>query len=57
VPPRLDVHIIMDNYGTHKTPLIRNWFAKRPRSYGRFGSPPPTQQLFRGAATVAGAGD
>jgi transposase len=31
VPPHLDVHIIMDNYGTHKTPLIRNWFAKRPR--------------------------
>ena len=31
VPQRLDVHIIMDNYGTHKTPLIRNWFAKRPR--------------------------
>jgi transposase len=31
VPRRLDVHIIMDNYGTHKTPLIRTWFAKRPR--------------------------
>jgi transposase len=31
VPQRLDVHIIMDNYGTHKTPVIRNWFAKRPR--------------------------
>ena len=31
VPPDLDVHIIMimDNYGTHKTPLIRAWFAKR----------------------------
>jgi len=31
VPQHLDVHLIMDNYGTHKTPLIRNWFAKRPR--------------------------
>ena len=30
VPRHLDVHLIMDNYGTHKTPLIRNWFAKRP---------------------------
>jgi len=30
-PRGLDVHLIMDNYGTHKTPLIRNWFAKRPR--------------------------
>jgi transposase len=31
VPRRLDVHIIMDNYSAHKTALIRNWFAKRPR--------------------------
>ena len=36
VPRRLDVHIIMDNYGTHKTPLIRNWFAKRPRFHVHF---------------------
>ena len=31
VPAHLDVHVIMDNYSTHKSPLIRNWFAKRPR--------------------------
>jgi transposase len=31
VPRPLDVHIIMDNYSPHKTALIRNWFAKRPR--------------------------
>lgn len=31
VPDSLDVHLIMDNYATHKTPLIRNWLAKRPR--------------------------
>jgi transposase len=31
LPPDREVHIIMDNYGTHKTPLIRAWFAKRPR--------------------------
>lgn len=31
VPAALDVHVVMDNYGTHKTKLIRNWFAKRPR--------------------------
>jgi transposase len=31
VPADLDVHVVMDNYGTHKTRLIRNWFAKRPR--------------------------
>ena len=36
VPPTLDVHIIMDNYSTHKTPLIRNWFLKRPRFHVHF---------------------
>ena len=25
VPTDLDIHIIMDNYGTHKTASIRNW--------------------------------
>src|SRR3989441_6218221 len=30
-PPHFDVHIIMDNYGTHKTRLIRRWFSKRQR--------------------------
>ena len=31
VPEGLDVHLVMDNYATHKTALIRNWLAKRPR--------------------------
>ena len=26
----------MDNYGTHKTAIIRNWFAKRPRFHVHF---------------------
>ena len=32
VPADLDIHVIMDNYGTHETKLIRNWFAKRARA-------------------------
>jgi transposase len=36
VPAELDVHIIADNYGTHKTTLIRKWFAKRPRFHLHF---------------------
>ena len=36
MPPDVDVHLIMDNYGTHKTPLIRAWFAKRPRFHPHF---------------------
>jgi transposase len=31
VPASLDVHLVWDNYATHKTALIRNWLAKRPR--------------------------
>src|SRR5580698_6132289 len=31
VPGDLEVHLVMDNYATHKTPLIRNWLARRPR--------------------------
>jgi transposase len=31
VPEGLEVHLVWDNYATHKTPLIRNWLAKRPR--------------------------
>jgi transposase len=31
VPGDLDVHLVMDNYATHKTPLIRDWLVKRPR--------------------------
>lgn len=30
VPGDLDIHIVMDNYATHKTPAIRAWFARRP---------------------------
>lgn len=36
VPHYLDVHVIMDNYGTHKTAMIRNWLAKRPRFHTHF---------------------
>jgi transposase len=36
VPEELDVHLILDNYGTHKTQTIRNWLAKRPRFHLHF---------------------
>jgi transposase len=36
VPAELDVHLILDNYGTHKTQLIRDWAAKRPRFHFHF---------------------
>jgi len=36
VPKDLDVHIVADNYTTHKTAAIRRWFAKRPRFHIHF---------------------
>jgi len=36
VPRDLDVHLILDNYGTHKTPIIWHWLAKRPRFHVHF---------------------
>src|SRR5207253_11435936 len=36
VPAALAIHLIMDNYGTHKTALIRRWLAKRPRFHVHF---------------------
>ena len=36
VPADLDVHLILDNAATHKTRLIRDWLAKRPRYHVHF---------------------
>jgi len=36
VPERLEVHLILDNLSTHKTPAIKRWFAKRPRFHLHF---------------------
>lgn len=31
VPSHLGVHLVVDNYGTHKHPRVRSWLARRPR--------------------------
>uniref|UniRef100_UPI00389AE5E7 IS630 family transposase n=1 Tax=Streptomyces kaniharaensis TaxID=212423 RepID=UPI00389AE5E7 len=36
VPDGLDIHLICDNYGTHKTPAIRAWLAQHPRFHMHF---------------------
>jgi transposase len=36
VPRSLAIHLVMDNYGTHKTPSVRAWFARRPRFHVHF---------------------
>jgi transposase len=36
VPAQLNIHLVMDNYGTHKTPTIKAWFARHPRFHVHF---------------------
>jgi transposase len=31
VPAGLDVHVVLDNYATHKTPTVQRWLKKHPR--------------------------
>jgi transposase len=35
-PAGLQAHLIMDNYGTHKTAAVRAWFARHPRFHVHF---------------------
>jgi len=36
VPQGLDVHLVVDNYATHKHPKVKRWLAARPRSHVHF---------------------
>ena len=36
VPDDLDVHLVMDNYATHKTPAVQRWLARHPRWHVHF---------------------
>jgi transposase len=36
VPSTAEVHIVMDNYGTHKVEKVRNWFTRHPRFHVHF---------------------
>ena len=36
VPDDLQVHLICDNYGTHKHPIIKTWLASHPRFHLHF---------------------
>ena len=36
LPAEPEVHLVMDNYGTHKTSKVKLWFARRPRYHLHF---------------------
>lgn len=35
-PPQLDLHLVLDNYATHKTPAIHRWLPAHPRFHLHF---------------------
>ncbi len=35
-PPELDLHLIVDNYGTHKHPRVKFWIRRHPRFHLHF---------------------
>ena len=35
-PPALELHLIVDNYGTHKHPRVRSWLGRHPRVHLHF---------------------
>jgi transposase len=36
IPPELDIHMILDNYGTHKHPKVQSWLKKHARFHLHF---------------------
>jgi transposase len=35
-PPEMDLHLIVDNYGTHKHPRVQSWMRRHPRFHIHF---------------------
>jgi hypothetical protein len=50
-PPKMDVHLVMDNYGTHKTPTIKGLVRPQPEIHGST-SPRPRLLAQPGRAQV-----
>ena len=36
IPPKLALHLIVDNYGTHKHPRVKSWLERHPRFHLHF---------------------
>jgi transposase len=35
-PKELDLHLIVDNYATHKHPVVQHWLSRHPRFHTHF---------------------
>ena len=36
IPPELELHLVLDNYQTHKHPVVRRWLARKKRFHFHF---------------------
>jgi len=52
VPPDLDVHIILDNYSTHKSATVKRWRHSRKRRLFHFHFTPHQQFLAQSGGTL-----
>ena len=34
--PGVEIHLVLDNYGTHKTPAVKRWFVRHPEYHLHF---------------------
>jgi hypothetical protein len=39
LPRGFEVHLVMDNYGTHKVSKVRTWLARRPSNHVHLAEP------------------
>jgi hypothetical protein len=47
LPTGLDIHLIMDNYDTHKVTNVRRWLVRHPRYHVHFNLVPRPAVFFR----------
>lgn len=54
--PEVDLHLVMDNYATHKTPAVKVWLAQHPRFHVHFTptSGPGSTSWKSGSASSTG---
>lgn len=51
IPGNTEVHVVMDGYGTHKTPAVKRWFAEITRKQIRRGTHRSTWELEKAIRT------
>ena len=54
VPDGLDLHLLCDNYATHKTPEVRNWLLRHPRFHLHRVSRGPANALLTTSVEACG---